>query len=140
MIGPDKINQLRHSRFLKGRLREHMQAHAQLLRPKFAAVQDILNAELGDLGIAEWTNPIGGYFVSLDLLPGLAQQVVNMASSVGLTLTPAGATFPYGKDPKDCNVRIAPTFATLEELQTAMQILTLCVKLASVRKIIHSQH
>jgi DNA-binding transcriptional MocR family regulator len=140
MIGPDKINQLRHSRFLKGRLREHMQAHAQLLRPKFAAVQNILSAELAGLDIAHWTDPLGGYFVSLDLMPGLARQVVDMASSVGLTLTPAGATFPYGEDPQDRNVRIAPTFATLDELQTAMQILTLCVKLASVRQILNTQH
>lgn len=137
MIGPDKVNQLRHARFLRGRLQQHMQAHAQILRPKFAAVQEILQQELGDLQIAEWTNPVGGYFVSLDLLPGLASEVVAMARSVGLTLTPAGATFPHGDDPNDCNVRIAPTFASLEELRAAMQILTLCVKLASVRKLLN---
>lgn len=137
MIGPDKVNQLRHARFLGGRLQQHMQAHAQILRPKFDAVQEILQAELGDLAIAEWTNPVGGYFVSLDLLPGLAAEVVAMAKSVGLTLTPAGATYPHGDDPNDCNVRIAPTFAGLEELRAAMQILTLCVKLASVRKLLN---
>lgn len=137
MIGPDKVNQLRHSRFLSGRLAEHMQAHAELLRPKFAAVQEILQEELGGLDVATWTQPQGGYFVSLDLRPGLARQVVDMAKSVGLTLTPAGATFPYKQDPQDRNVRIAPTFATLEELRTAMQILTLCVKLASVDQLLN---
>ncbi len=137
MIGPDKVNQLRHSRFLGGRLAEHMPAHAALLRPKFEAVEEILTAELGASGVASWTRPTGGYFVSLDLLPGLAREVVDMASSVGLTLTPAGATFPYKKDPQDLNVRIAPTFASLDELRTAMQILTLCVKLASVNQLLH---
>jgi len=136
MIGPDKVNQLRHVRFLQGRLHEHMQSHARLLKPKFDAVQEILQQDLADLHIATWTNPSGGYFVSLDLLPGLASQVVDMAHKVGLTLTPAGATYPYGDDPDDANVRIAPTFATLEELRSAMQILTLCVKLASVRKLL----
>ena len=135
MIGPDKANQLRHSRFLRGRLREHMQAHAELLRPKFEVVAEVLDQELGGLEIAQWNNPAGGYFVSLDLLPGLAHEVIDMAASVGLTLTPAGATFPYGRDPQDRNVRIAPTFANLNELRAAMQILTLCVKLASVRKL-----
>lgn len=139
MIGPDKVNQLRHARFLGGRLQQHMQTHAAILRPKFEAVQTILENELGALGIAQWTNPAGGYFVSLDLQPGLAKEVVTMARNVGLTLTGAGATFPYGKDPQDRNVRIAPTFATLDELNAAMQILTLCVKLASVKKIINSQ-
>jgi DNA-binding transcriptional MocR family regulator len=135
LIGPDKVNQLRHSRFLKGRVQEHMQAHAQLLRPKFALVQQVLHNELDGLGIATWTEPVGGYFVSLDLLPGLASKVVEMAQQIGLTLTPAGATFPYAKDPQNRNVRIAPTFAALDELRTAMQILTLCVKLASVNHL-----
>ena len=139
MIGPDKVNQLRHSRFLAGRLHEHMQAHAELLKPKFELVEEILNRELGELDIASWTRPAGGYFVSLDLLPGLAAKVVDMANGVGLTLTPAGATFPYGRDPKDENVRIAPTFADLEELRAAMQILTLCVKLASVEQTMKTQ-
>ncbi len=139
MIGPDKVNQLRHSRFLKGRLREHMAQHAEILRPKFDLVENVLSAELGNLGIADWTRPQGGYFVSLDLRPGLAAQVVDMAADVGLTLTPAGATYPYGKDPVDRNVRIAPTFAELDELETAMQVLTLCVKLASVRQILSGQ-
>ena len=139
MIGPDKVNQLRHARFLRGRLHEHMAQHAEILRPKFDLVENVLSAELGDLGIAEWTKPEGGYFVSLDLRPGLAAQVVEMAADVGLTLTPAGATYPYGEDPGDRNVRIAPTFADLDELKTAMQVLTLCVKLASVRQILSGQ-
>jgi DNA-binding transcriptional MocR family regulator len=134
-IGPDKVNQLRHARFLSGRLEEHMRAHAEILKPKFAIVQDTLATELGDLGIATWTHPRGGYFVSLDLQAGLAAQVVEMAREVGLTLTPAGATYPYGEDPNDNNVRIAPTFADIEELKIAMQTLTLCVKLASARQL-----
>ena len=136
MIGPDKVNQLRHARFLRGRVRAHMQAHAEILAPKFKLVEDTLQAELGGLDIARWTRPAGGYFVSLDLLPGLARTVVDMAKAVGLTLTPAGATFPAGHDPEDRNVRIAPTFASLEELAAAMQTLTLCVKLASVRQLL----
>ncbi len=134
MIGPDKVNQLRHARFLSGRLEQHMQAHAALLKPKFDIVEDTLSKELGHLDVAQWTQPGGGYFVSLDVKPGLAQAIVSMAKEVGLTLTPAGATYPYGQDPDDKNIRIAPSFASLEELRTAMQILTLCVKLASVRE------
>ncbi len=133
-IGPDKVNQLRHARFLGGRLADHMQAHAELLRPKFDIVLDTLENELAALDIATWTHPRGGYFVSLDLNPGLAAEVVELAKSVGLTLTPAGATYPYGHDPEDKNVRIAPTFADLEELKSAMHVLTLCVKLASVQQ------
>jgi DNA-binding transcriptional MocR family regulator len=133
-IGPDKVNQLRHARFLKNRLAEHMQAHAALLKPKFDLVLSTLEAELGGLGIAQWSKPRGGYFVSLDLQPGLARAVVDMAQQVGLTLTPAGATFPYGRDPQDRNVRIAPTYANVEDLNVAMQLLTLCVKLATVRQ------
>ena len=133
-IGPDKVNQLRHARFLKNNLHAHMQAHAALLQPKFAIVLDVLNRDLGGMNIATWTEPKGGYFVSLDLLPGLASKVVAMAKAVGLSLTPAGAPFPYGIDPEDKNVRIAPTFASLEDLTAAMEVLTLCVKLASVEQ------
>tara|TARA_B100000900_G_scaffold290161_3_gene249021 strand:+ start:4286 stop:5584 length:1299 start_codon:yes stop_codon:yes gene_type:complete len=135
-VGPDKVNQLRHARFLNGRVAEHMAAHAEILRPKFALVEEILTEQLGDLAIAQWTQPKGGYFVSLDLLPGLAKQVVTMAKESGLALTPAGATFPYGIDPDDRNVRIAPTFGSLPELAGAMEILTLCVKLASARQLL----
>lgn len=132
-IGPDKVNQLRHSRFLKGRVTEHMQAHAALLKPKFDIVLNTLEEELGGLGIASWTHPIGGYFVSLDVQNGLASKIIELASAVGLKLTPAGATYPYGQDPEDKNVRIAPTYADLEELKEAMLVLTLCVKLATAQ-------
>lgn len=108
IVGPDKVNQLRHSRFLTGRIKEHMQAHAALLQPKFDLVEQTLTDELADLQVASWTHPTGGYFVSLDLQPGLAKSVIEMAADVGLTLTPAGATFPHGQDPLDRNVRIAP--------------------------------
>ena len=135
-VGPDKVNQLRHARFLNGRIAEHMAAHAEILRPKFALVERALTEQLGGLAIAQWTQPNGGYFISLDLLPGLAKQVVAMAKDAGLVLTPAGATFPNGVDPDDRNVRIAPTFGGLEELAGAMEILTLCVKLASARQLL----
>lgn len=135
-VGPDKVNQLRHARFLSGRIAEHMEQHATILRPKFALVDRMLSEQLGALDIANWTKPNGGYFISLDVLPGLAQKVVAMAKTAGLVLTPAGATFPYGTDPEDRNVRIAPTFGSLSELQGAMQILTLCVKLASARHLL----
>ena len=135
-VGPDKVNQLRQARFLSGRIAEHMEQHATILRPKFALVDRMLSEQLGALDIASWTQPNGGYFISLDVLPGLAQKVVAMAKTAGLVLTPAGATFPYGIDPEDRNVRIAPTFGSLSELQGAMQILTLCVKLASARHLL----
>ncbi len=131
-IGPDKVNQLRHARFLRGRVAEHMAQHAQLLRPKFQLVQDTLAASLADLDIARWTQPEGGYFVSLDTRPGLARVVGRLAGEVGLALTPPGATFPYGADPEDRNLRIAPTFASLTDLKTAMEIFVVCLKLASV--------
>ena len=134
-IGADKVNQLRHSRFLRGRVAQHMQAHANLLKPKFDLVLDVLQRDLGGLGIAKWTTPKGGYFISLDVLPGLAREVIRLAKEVGLTLTPAGATFPNNLDPLDQNVRIAPTYASLQELKPAMEILTLCVRLASSRQI-----
>ena len=135
MIGSDKVAQLRHARLLAGRIEEHMARHAALLKPKFALVDDILERELGDLGIATWTKPRGGYFVSLDVLPGAAARVVALAGESGLKLTPAGATFPYGRDPNDTNIRIAPTFTMGDDLATAMQVLTQCVKLACIQKL-----
>jgi aspartate/methionine/tyrosine aminotransferase len=131
-IGSDKVNQLRHARFLGGRLEDHMGHHAALIKPKFDAVEEALTRELGGLDIARWTTPRGGYFVSLDTRPGLAGKVAGLADEVGLKLTPPGATFPHGKDPEDRNLRIAPTFASLNDVKVAMQILVLCVKLASV--------
>ena len=135
-IGPDKVNQLRHVKFLNGRLSAHMADHAAIIRPKFELVEEIFSRELNGLGIATWTQPKGGYIVSLDVLPGLASKVIDMAKAVGLTLTPAGATFPKGDDPDDKNIRIAPTFGSLDEIHAAMDILTLCIKTASAEQVL----
>ena len=134
MIGPDKVNQLRHARLLGGGLAEHMRNHAESARPKFEAVQKGLQQGLGGTGLATWTRPRGGYFVSLNTKPGLAKEVVALAADAGVVLTPAGATFPGGMDPDDCNIRIAPTFATLGEVEAAIDVLALCIRLASARK------
>lgn len=133
-IGPDKVTQLRHARFLSGRIEEHMARHAAILKPKFAIVDQVLEEELGGLGIARWTQPNGGYFVSLTTPPGTAADIVKQAGDVGLKLTPAGATFPYGRDPNDDNIRIAPSFAPLNELEAAMRVLTGCVKLIAIAR------
>ena len=138
-IGPDKVNQLRTARFLEGRLSEHMASHAALLRPKFTAVLGTLERTLAGLDIATWTTPAGGYFISLDTRPGLAAQVIRLAGQAGVTLTPAGATFPYGNDPQDCNIRIAPTFANLDDVQIAIEVLAVAVQLASARQIQQQQ-
>lgn len=137
-IGHDKINQLRHARFFKNidGLQAHMKRHAELLRPKFAAVLDTLEAELGSLGIGNWIKPRGGYFISFDALPGCAKAIVAKCKALGVILTGAGATFPYGKDPEDSNIRIAPTFPTPEELADAAKVFVLCVKLVSVEKLL----
>ncbi len=132
-IGPDKVSQLRHARFLNGRLEAHMAGHAELIKPKFELVEEALASELAKLEIASWTTPKGGYFVSLDTRPGLATRVAELAREAGLSLTPPGSTFPGGIDPEDRNLRIAPTFASLDDLRAAMQLLVLCVKLASVK-------
>lgn len=134
VIGFDKVNQLRHVRFLEDAngLAAHMEKHRELLQPKFDLVQSKLEANLGGKDIAIWTNPTGGYFVSLDTKPGLATEVVKMAADAGVKLTPAGATFPYGKDPEDKNIRIAPTFPSIEELDQAMDVLVTCVELVTV--------
>jgi len=134
-VGYDKLNQLRHARFLNARLTAHMQAHAQILRPKFDLVAKKLHAGLSGLGIATWTNPQGGYFVSLDVMPGLAKRVVSLAKEAGLAMTAAGATFPYGLDPEDRNIRIAPTFAELDALEAAMDVLVICVKLTALESL-----
>ena len=134
-IGPDKVTQLRHARFLSGRIEEHMAGHAALLKPKFAIVDRVLEEELGGLGLARWTRPKGGYFVSLTTPPGTAADIVKQAADVGLKLTPAGATFPYGRDPNDDNIRIAPSFAPLNELEAAMRVLTGCVKSIAIDRI-----
>ena len=134
MIGADKVNQLRHARFLGERLEERMQRHAALVRPKFEAVQRGLENGLAGTDLATWTRPRGGYFVSLDTRPGLASRTVALAKELGVALTPAGATFPHGHDPEDRNIRIAPTFATLAEVEAGIDVLTLCIRLAAARQ------
>lgn len=137
-IGHDKINQLRHARFFKNieGLQAHMKQHAQLLRPKFEAVLNTLDAELTGLEIGSWIKPRGGYFISFNALPGCAKDIVAKCKALGMVLTGAGATFPYGKDPEDSNIRIAPSFPTPEEMELAAKIFVLCVKLSSVEKLL----
>lgn len=137
-IGPDKINQLRHARFLPDAeaVRAHMERHAELLRPKFELVHTVLEERLGDSRVASWTHPQGGYFVSLDVLDGCAARVVELAKEAGIALTPAGATFPYGRDPRDRNIRIAPSFPRLDELGDALEGLALCVELAATERLL----
>ena len=137
-IGHDKVNQLRHVRFFKDihGMVEHMRLHADILRPKFEAVTGILERELGGLGIGTWTNPKGGYFVSFDSLEGCAKQIVAKCKKAGVVMTGAGATYPYGKDPKDSNIRIAPSYPPRQDLVTATELFTLCVKLVSVDKLL----
>ena len=138
-IGPDKVNQLRHVRLLPDRaaVEAHMERQAQLLRPKFQLVLAQLERDLGDAGIACWSKPVGGYFISLDTAPGLAREVIQLAADLGVKITPAGATFPYGRDPNDSNIRIAPTFPPLDDLERAIKAFTLCVKLAAARRASH---
>jgi aspartate/methionine/tyrosine aminotransferase len=135
-IGPDKVNQLRHLRVIKNLadLRSHMKKHAELLRPRFACVMRHLNGNFGESDLGNWSNPEGGYFISFDTRPGLAGEVIRLSEEAGVKLTPAGATFPYGKDPEDRNIRLAPSFPTVEEIDTAMAIFCNSVKLASVRQ------
>ncbi len=139
-IGHDKLNQLRHVRFFKdlNGLHEHMRKHANIIRPKFELVLDTLEKELGGLGIGEWTKPHGGYFISFDAMEGCAKAIVAKAKEAGVVLTGAGATYPYGKDPKDSNIRIAPSFPTLEDLGKAAEVFVLCVKLTSVEKLLEN--
>jgi DNA-binding transcriptional MocR family regulator len=131
-IGPDKVNQLRHMRFLKDAegLAQHMERHRALIAPKFAAVTEALERRLGNLGGVRWTRPQGGYFISLDLPPGTAKRVVELAKEVGLALTPAGATWPGGQDPQDSNLRIAPTYPSLADVRQAAEVICSCVLLA----------
>jgi DNA-binding transcriptional MocR family regulator len=135
-IGPDKLNQLRHSMFLGSAdgVRDLMRQHRALIAPKFAVVASTLHERLAPYDVATWTDPQGGYFVSLDVEPGTAARVVALAKSAGVALTPAGAAFPYGTDPRDTNIRIAPTFPSLPELEQAMDGLATCVLLAATEK------
>ena len=137
-IGFDKVNQLRHVRYYKdiNGIKEHMRKHANITRPKFEAVLKVLDKELAGLGIGEWTNPNGGYFICFDSLEGCAKAIVAKCKEAGVVMTGAGATFPYGKDPKDCNIRIAPSFPTPEEMAQAADLFVLCVKLVSVEKLL----
>ncbi|TNJ60621.1 aminotransferase class I/II-fold pyridoxal phosphate-dependent enzyme [Paenibacillus hemerocallicola] len=137
-IGPDKINQLRHVRFFGGMdgIKAHMDKHAAIMKPKFDTVLSLLETELGDKGIASWNKPNGGYFISLNTLDGCAKEVVAMAAEAGVTLTKAGATYPYGRDPRDRNIRIAPSYPTLSELGTAIEILCVCVQIAGAKKLL----
>ena len=142
-IGHDKVNQLRHVRFFGDiyGLTEHMRKHADILRPKFEAVEDIFEENLGGLEIGSWTKPRGGYFLSFDALDGCAKRIVEKAKKAGVTLTGAGATWPYGKDPHDSNIRIAPSYPPLEDLKTAARLFTVCVRYISIKKLLelHAQ-
>lgn len=137
-IGYDKLNQLRHARYFKDYhgLMTHMKRHAEILRPKFEAVLSNLEKSLLGKGIASWTHPNGGYFVSVNVLSGCAGRVVSLCKEAGVVLTPAGATYPYGKDRNDSNIRLAPTFPPVSELETAMQLFCICVELAAVEKLL----
>lgn len=139
-IGYDKINQLRHARYFKdlAGLKEHMKKHAALMRPKFEAVLTTLDRELSGLEIGTWTKPNGGYFISFEAMEGCAKAIVAKCKEAGMVLTGAGATFPYGIDPKDSNIRIAPSFPTPAEMEEAANLFTLCVKLVSVEKLLEA--
>jgi aspartate/methionine/tyrosine aminotransferase len=137
-IGPDKLNQLRHVLFFKdiGGITAHMQNHAAILKPKFDAVQEILNRELDGKNIACWSKPQGGYFVSIDTLEGCAAEVVQKAAEAGVKLTPAGSTYPYKSDPLDRNIRIAPSFPPVEHVQAAMDLVAICIQIVSIDQIL----
>ncbi len=140
-IGHDKVNQLRHVRYFRDihGIIEHMRKHADILRPKFEAVLDILERELGGLGIGEWTKPKGGYFISFDSLEGCAKDIVARCKKAGVVMTGAGATYPYGKDPKDSNIRIAPSYPSLNDLIIATELFALCVKLSAINKLLNEK-
>lgn len=137
-IGFDKLNQLRHAKYFKdfNGIQEHMRHHAAIIQPKFNVVLYALDKEIAPLGIGSWKKPKGGYFISFNSLEGCAKRIVSLAKEAGVVMTGAGATYPYGRDPHDSNIRIAPTFPSVEELSTAMEIFCVCVKLASVEKLL----
>lgn len=137
-IGPDKINQLRHARFLPdmAALKLQMQKHAEILRPKFESVLAELEKQLGGKNIASWSNPKGGYFISLYAFEGTAKRVAELCKAAGMVLTPAGAPFPYGKDPKDSNIRIAPSYPSVEEIKKAAELLCVAVRYAALEKLL----
>ncbi|WP_080873817.1 aminotransferase class I/II-fold pyridoxal phosphate-dependent enzyme [Oceanobacillus timonensis] len=137
-IGPDKVNQLRHVRFFKNydNMLEHMKKHAEIMKPKFDTVIEILHSKLDAHDIATWTEPDGGYFISLNTMDNCASEVISLAKEAGVTLTGAGAAFPYGKDPRDRNIRIAPSFPSLEEVEKAIDVLCICIILVSTEKFL----
>lgn len=141
IISHDKINQLRHVLYFKDLdgIKEHMKKHAAIMRPKFELVLDTLERELGGLGIGTWTKPLGGYFISFDAMDGCAKAIVAKCKEAGVTLTGAGATYPYRKDPHDSNIRIAPSYPTLDELKITAELFVLCVKLVSVEKLLENK-
>lgn len=140
-IGYDKLNQLRHVRYFKDidGMKAHMKKHAAIIRPKFEAVLAVLEKELAGLEIGNWVKPNGGYFISFDALEGCAGEIVKKCKEAGVVLTGAGATYPYKKDPKDSNIRLAPTFPTQEELEATTDLFVLCVKLVSVEKLLEAK-
>ncbi len=135
-IGPDKINQVRHTRFFPNidAVKAHMAKHAEILKEKFEVVYEVLETELAGKGLATWTKPKGGYFISLDTNEGCAKRVVQLAAEAGVKLTAAGATFPYGNDPKNSNIRLAPSLPSVPEIRLAMEVVSLCVELADAEK------
>ena len=136
-IGPDKLNQLRQARFFRNTagLKAHMARHAELLRPKFERVEDILKEDLARSGAGSWTEPKGGYFISFDTLPGCAARTVELCKKAGVKFTPAGATWPCGRDPEDRNIRLAPSYASMEEIEAAVHLFTICVRLAALESL-----
>jgi len=139
MISYDKVNQLRHVRYLKDKAHtlEIMKRHASVMAPKFRCVSDILEREIKPLGFANWNRPTGGYFISLNTMPGTAKRALDLCQEAGVTMTAAGATFPYGIDPNDSNIRIAPSLPPVEELEKAMDIFTTCLKLAALENLLN---
>ena len=137
-IGHDKLNMLRHVRFFKNLegVKRHMKLHAAVLRPRFRVVLDTLETQLGTKDVAHWHQPRGGYFVSVNVMDGCAKRAYALALDAGVKLTTVGATYPYGNDLRDRNIRIAPTYPSDEDLRVAMQVLTVCVKLAAVEKLL----
>lgn len=140
-IGPDKLNQQRHVLFLKdaASIRALMRRHAALIKPKFDGVLETLQTHLGNRDMGSWTEPQGGYFVSFYAKPGLASEIVRLAHEAGVKLTPAGVTYPYGKDPEDSHIRLAPSYPTATEVKQAMEVFVLCVQLATVRRRLQEQ-
>ena len=137
-IGPDKVNQLRHAQYLRDAegVRKLMRAHREILAPKFAVVNEVLTHRLGGRGVASWTHPTGGYFITLDVMDGTASRVVALAKEAGIALTPAGASHPLHRDPHDRTIRLAPSFPGMDELRAAMEGVSTCVLLAASEKLL----